>query len=1488
MHRKLLYVVLLLVLTLLSANLIPVRSSENKDLSEYLIKEFKFENVKRHVEVLSSFGSRVIGYPGYYKAVQYVTKELSAHLKVWNQSFYAPSPIEEGASLVVYNGTEKVNIKVHMVYPNYMLVPERVKDIEGELVYVGEGAFENFNGKDVEGKIVVMSARSGNNWINALKLGAKAVIFVNIGRGIDRLEAMNKLCMVPINFPRFMVIDSNSSVLLVKLAIKHYKATLNGSISLKKVKAYNVIAELEGEDPNILVILGAHFDAFSLTPAVAPGADDAIGISFLLELARVLSNTKPKYTVWFVAFSAHWQGLLGPRVFVENYFFNKTINKKPLFTLCFDISSGSCKLVPSIGGFFYAHKNVNVISKHSSLITKLEVILDEFKERYPEDYKAIVSPEYEEGTIFTYEFGFSGFALPYILDAEPMGLAGSIAVTLVTFKDARTTFFTPYDTQDKIVWNNVYPQITFSCFVVGKLLEASINEITPTITYPTRIEIAGYGGFGFATLEVEVVEYDPRVPTLYRPVPYSVVSIYKVRGWWAKFEAFNQYNIFARIIALADENGKATIYGIPVSAAAAGDIYIEAFKFDSKTGELIYGPDEGPNGAGRFPHKVEVKYPIMKVKTVVFKCSRMVLTDLILPDKPHALITLNLKYSPIVPMPVIEYESPMSIEIQILRALSFVEPESYGGLYDPLSSIAVAFIPPKERVQLIVAMTGLKRKTILLLNSTADFPDGFGYMAQRAGQQIIIPFIIEDYVKALYYLSTSRYKLASTYGVVDPVLERYLKICESELNEALKLRDKKLYADAYAVFLKAWSISLKAYERSKAINMDAANSTIPLLILMIPFALLIESLIFSLKGYRKVALIIVIALITFIIIRSIHPGFQIAISLSALVIGVVLIVMLAPTIFFLVTELSYSVAEIRKRVFGRHFLERERVGLIISAIDVGIQNMRKRPLRSILTSIAVILLVALLISLTSLLPLVIIRPVTFSLKSPLTGIMVRAPHYEPLSENFVCQVKRLLPEWEISERYWAYLKRELVIGPNGTSVELKAILGLSPHEKDIAFKNVVISDGGWFGEHDVYACILPAELAKALGVGVGDEVRILGLKLTVIGICEQSSLESTIDLDDNLPVPLDVEALETSRVFDERMRLTWSEVIIVSSRLAKIMPGFFISSIGIVKEGADEEEITKVAKDLFEHFDNLAIYACYEGRGTLFSKAYSYTAFGMEFMIVPIVLVSLILITTLLGGIHERLREASIYSALGLTPTLVAMMFLTEGIIYAILGEILGYITGALIASSLRYQEAIAQMIGINYSSSSIAMTIGVTLAVIIGSSSYPFIKIASLVTPSLERRWKPKTKPKGDLWEISLPYVFTSEREVIGLLDYLKEFMEAKKIERAGTFSVIDVSISVDEESYSINATVRLAPFELNIVQNVLISFLKSKTERRIYSLMRIKRSSGPYSSWLTSNLRFIDDIRKQLLTWRLLKPSEQEEYISRGMEFLKGTGYE
>jgi hypothetical protein len=54
---------------------------------------------------------------------------------------------------------------------------------------------------------------------------------------------------------------------------------------------------------------------------------------------------------------------------------------------------------------------------------------------------------------------------------------------------------------------------------------------------------------------------------------------------------------------------------------------------------------------------------------------------------------------------------------------------------------------------------------------------------------------------------------------------------------------------------------------------------------------------------------------------------------------------------------------------------------------------------------------------------------------------------------------------------------------------------------------------------------------------------------------------------------------------------------------------------------------------------------------------------------------------------------------------------------------------------------------------------------------SYSTLLASRIITPSLERRWKLKTKPKGDEWDIALPTSATSLEETRGILAYLYEY---------------------------------------------------------------------------------------------------------------------
>ncbi|MCX8171659.1 MAG: hypothetical protein N3E47_06825 [Candidatus Bathyarchaeota archaeon] len=161
-------------------------------------------------------------------------------------------------------------------------------------------------------------------------------------------------------------------------------------------------------------------------------------------------------------------------------------------------------------------------------------------------------------------------------------------------------------------------------------------------------------------------------------------------------------------------------------------------------------------------------------------------------------------------------------------------------------------------------------------------------------------------------------------------------------------------------------------------------------------------------------------------------------------------------------------------------------------------------------------------------------------------------------------------------------------------------------------------------------------------------------------------------------------------------------------------------------------------------------------------------------------------------------------------------------------------------------------------------------------SSYYPAYVASKLITPSLERKWKPSTKPKSGLWEMPLPLRINQIEEVKGLILFLKEYYLGTGIERP-SFRVDDVKINFSElEGPRIRLMVSLAPYEANVKELVDIFAQWIETEKSYSFLISIQKISGEESIWVKGSYDFIDDLRRQILLWRFLSLKERTKYIN------------
>src|SRR5438067_2123428 len=144
-----------------------------------------------------------------------------------------------------------------------------VNGLTGKVVYVRDGKINNFNGQDVDGNIVMVDFNCAAEWMNAPRLGAKAVIFV-APTTTTRGEAEAKFISIPIAIPRFFMQQKDAAPLLAACAAGRAPTVkLTCEMPWKTQTARNITGWTQGTDPKLkdqIIVVQAYYDATSLIP----------------------------------------------------------------------------------------------------------------------------------------------------------------------------------------------------------------------------------------------------------------------------------------------------------------------------------------------------------------------------------------------------------------------------------------------------------------------------------------------------------------------------------------------------------------------------------------------------------------------------------------------------------------------------------------------------------------------------------------------------------------------------------------------------------------------------------------------------------------------------------------------------------------------------------------------------------------------------------------------------------------------------------------------------------------------------------------------------------------------------------------------------------------------------------------------------------------------------------------------------------------------
>ncbi|NLN91253.1 MAG: FtsX-like permease family protein [candidate division WS1 bacterium] len=1470
------------------------------DLGE-LARAVNYSNIQKDIDYLSALPTRLTGTRGNLQARRYLKRRLRevGVTGIGSEEFDALSPMSRDEDLpatIELGGGDGSGgaLRLEPLWPNLVrpsLAPP--EGLTGPLVYVGRGDLTAFDAKPVEGCIAVMEFNSARAWYTAAMVGAKAIVFLDSDQTI-RGEAEQKFSEQPLSTPRFLALgDSAESLREATADGATPEATIRGGSKLTAVVGENIYGFIPGTDPNLaneVVVLSAWYDSMSVAPTVAPGAEGAGSVGVLLELCRILRDYPPARPVMVLLTDAHGLAMGGIRDFVHRRVTVWRTEKvkpaaeqdlEPLHFRAFigiDLSSRGTGVGAFYKGFFYNYYDAARF-KFSDFGTACR------------DYGWLLAREMgldnEWSLLDCINTGVDRSWATYLpgrpcLEAEAATLAGYAGTTLASTGDIRARVDTHLDTSDAMDHAGLERQ--------ARIVAASVPNLLCEV-----IEDAAVGLFsadpddGYVRLHGGVFEFGKSLSFHPEdPVPGAIAC-------WGRVTK-TLCGVRHIIMDQVDDKSHYELIGMPMQTHNwAALTEVSAFLVDEDTGDVIYAPDRGPQGARQYRFTSFALDALELGKdVVVFEARQVSIIDTI--DPGHFGILSGLQ--------VLDYATKAEPFRWGMITPSWTDPRIPG---DP-EPAGVIYGEPGARLLILLRPT-FQTPRILLLNATKEMPLGEGIPVDETP---VISNLAYRGAMDMWILDESRMEEFGRFGISDIEASRLHSLATGALAEATEAAEAGHVSKYVALARRALALENRVYPKVRGTANDVVHGVIFYLILLLPFSYLVERLIFAGRTIMMEILgSLGIFAVVFTLLALVHPAFRITATPLIVLLAFILMVLGTAVAVLLFRHFDQQMAELRHESMGTHSADVARLSSASAAFSLGVGNMRRRKTRTGLTCATLVLLTFTVMSFTSVESHPKIRKLQREIAPSYNGILIRQPNYGPFSEYtysvLEAEAGGVYPmaarSWTLSEG--AALRSAVPLRHGSEVYEAGALLGMGPDEpRVLPVLDTLVGQGSrWFDdtEEDANTCLLSTHLAKELGISEAEigqaSVEVRGVSLTVIGFFEGGRLDALRDLDGEMVTPIDeVEqanlrrrgeaqpeiqsAQNTGTTTEDTPHILGAQIMILPHR-TNLRLGGSLRSIA-ANAGSDEAAET-LQDDLVQRLD-LGVFAGYGGRTFYCNAVTSATASGIEGSLVPILIAALIVLNTMLGSVYERVREIGIFSSVGLAPAHVGALFLAEASVYAVMGAIIGYLIGQALAWASVNLGWFEGLLSLNYSSmAAVGVTI-IVMGVVFLSTLYPAKMAAKLAVAGVERRWR-LPDPDGDVLTIELPFAMHRE-ETLGLMAYLSEWIDAHADYSIGEFSSDGAHLErVSDRSeadpyYILRFMAWLAPYDLGVSEEFEVRVMPTDEPGILGAEAKVYRVTGEPGAWVRSTRAFLYQLRRQFLLWRSFSPSEKARYHQAGQE--------
>jgi uncharacterized protein YdbL (DUF1318 family) len=1086
---------------------------------------------------------------------------------------------------------------------------------------------------------------------------------------------------------------------------------------------------------------------------------------------------------------------------------------------------------------------------------------------------------------------------PLMIGSELGTAWGVPAFSMITLDDARRRRDTPNDTLANLPPEKLHGVILPQLQAISAMNRAALYD--PKFVGPAELkwdtnEVAGQA--------VSLAAGRP-VPDLPREGFYATYSY--VNHGNGKIPALNGWSpsLGLRRIELVptDAEGRFLIEGAP----RTGGFFnwaIQVFRFAPGTGAITGTTDFGKGGS-EIKWFADIRQTNDTVRSVVFDCAEFSLFGLY---DPRFLQTLG--------------------EVVPLDARRNAEPQKFSFMIR--DEMMAGFVEPSIRALLLFRYGRVGNRLMLLnvdlSNKSGTVGEGAeGYTVNELNNLGALSLATVEDFATLDGKRLADYRKA---GVTSDLVDALHKEAATRLAAAKEAFARDDGAGVVANANAAWADEARVYQAAQDMATDVVRAAIFLLLLCVPFAFCMERLLVGTPNiYKQIGGAGAIFAVMAAALWSFHPAFKISSSPLVIILAFAIILMSGVVMWVIYSRFDTELKRIRSGRGTSEGTSFARASVLMSAVMLGIANMRKRKFRTALTSITIVLITFAVLCFTSASRFVGTTALPTGVESAHPGLMLRQRGFRPMPSLVLDNLTAALgKDMRFAQRWWNVnpwdpnSQLHIVAGGGaGTGgapprvFAAQALLGLTAEEAEVSgVADVLGKDKFARLATETNLIFLSDAIAEQLQVKEGDTVKIAGCDLTVAGVFDADAFDQRVvtlsgeslaplkyssgALDaggrrlsdaglEDLDFSADVSASETAGGAYEHLSST--RFAIIHADVARTLPAASLRSVAM--RAPSFAAVAPLADEITRRFA-VTTFAGYEDGVKLVAASNLASVSGAGQVAVPLAIAGLIVFNTMMGSIAERRREIHVYTSLGLAPVHVGALFIAEAMTYGLIGTVFGYVIGQGVGTALLHLGWLGG-VTLNYSGSSAMLTMGLILFIVLLSALVPARLASKIAAPSIERSWRVPL-PKDDEIRATLP--FTINRTAAeGALAFLADFFAAHQEGSIGKFSAGKVeAFAIDEDtdgrpSRGLKTVIWLTPFDLGVRQHLMLIVHPGEYPEIYEVQVFLQRLSGDDGNWYRMNRTFLTELRKQFLAWRSLSPQRMLDYVEESKALFAQT---